>query len=280
MRRADARRAAPPAGAGSGGAVHFGARRGEGIDELVETIASRLALDVRRVTLTFDPDDAARSRADRARLSPRPRRRRTKRATAGVDRRRRAAPASADRSTSARSAAATVNIDSRRAVNCLMRALLLAALVLASACAPKTMSAAGRAAPKFPGFRRADRPAGVGTAARGCREPEPRLGVPAGRRPQERRARVFGRAAKRCRRFFPPRRRSATSSSRARTPKRRCRTSTSALERNRPLRCRRSSARGEALLALGREADALAAFEAALAVDPSLDRRRAAASRC
>jgi GTPase len=31
----------------------------EGIDELVETIASRLALDVRRVTLTFDADDPA-----------------------------------------------------------------------------------------------------------------------------------------------------------------------------------------------------------------------------
>jgi GTP-binding protein HflX len=31
----------------------------EGIDELVETIASRLALDVRRVTLVFDPDSAA-----------------------------------------------------------------------------------------------------------------------------------------------------------------------------------------------------------------------------
>jgi len=27
------------------------------LDELVETIASRLALDVRRVTLTFDPDN-------------------------------------------------------------------------------------------------------------------------------------------------------------------------------------------------------------------------------
>jgi len=30
-----------------------------GIDELVETIASRLALDVVRVTLTFDPESAA-----------------------------------------------------------------------------------------------------------------------------------------------------------------------------------------------------------------------------
>ena len=29
-----------------------------GVDELVETLASRLALDVRRVTLAFDPDDA------------------------------------------------------------------------------------------------------------------------------------------------------------------------------------------------------------------------------
>jgi GTP-binding protein HflX len=32
---------------------------GQGIDELVDTVTSRLALDVRRVTLTFDPDDAA-----------------------------------------------------------------------------------------------------------------------------------------------------------------------------------------------------------------------------
>ena len=31
----------------------------EGIDELLDTIASRLALDIRRVTLTFDPDDPA-----------------------------------------------------------------------------------------------------------------------------------------------------------------------------------------------------------------------------
>jgi GTP-binding protein HflX len=37
----------------------------EGIEELIETIASRLALDVRRVTLTFDPDDPA----DRERIA-------------------------------------------------------------------------------------------------------------------------------------------------------------------------------------------------------------------
>jgi len=38
----------------------------EGIDELVETITSRLALDVRRVTLTFEPDnDADRERIAR-----------------------------------------------------------------------------------------------------------------------------------------------------------------------------------------------------------------------
>ena len=36
-----------------------------GIDELIETIASRLALDVRRVTLSFDPDNAG----DRERIA-------------------------------------------------------------------------------------------------------------------------------------------------------------------------------------------------------------------
>jgi GTP-binding protein HflX len=37
----------------------------QGIDELIETITSRVALDVRRVTLTFDPDDPA----DRERIA-------------------------------------------------------------------------------------------------------------------------------------------------------------------------------------------------------------------
>jgi GTPase len=37
----------------------------EGLDELVDTVASRLALDVRRMTLTFDPD----SPADRERIA-------------------------------------------------------------------------------------------------------------------------------------------------------------------------------------------------------------------
>jgi len=37
----------------------------EGLDELVETVASRVALDVRRMTLTFDPDSAD----DRERIS-------------------------------------------------------------------------------------------------------------------------------------------------------------------------------------------------------------------
>ena len=41
------------------GALCVSALRREGIDELVDTIASRLALDVRRVTLTFDSDDPA-----------------------------------------------------------------------------------------------------------------------------------------------------------------------------------------------------------------------------
>jgi 50S ribosomal subunit-associated GTPase HflX len=37
-------------------ALCISALQRDGIDELVDTIASRLALDVRRVTLTFDPD--------------------------------------------------------------------------------------------------------------------------------------------------------------------------------------------------------------------------------
>jgi GTP-binding protein HflX len=39
------------------GALFISALRRQGIDELVETMASRLALDIRRVTLTFNPDD-------------------------------------------------------------------------------------------------------------------------------------------------------------------------------------------------------------------------------
>jgi GTP-binding protein HflX len=40
-------------------ALRVSALTREGVDELVETIASRLALDVRRLTLTFDPDNEA-----------------------------------------------------------------------------------------------------------------------------------------------------------------------------------------------------------------------------
>ena len=48
-------------------AVCISALTGEGVDELVETIASRLALDVRRITAIFDPTDPA-SRERIARL--------------------------------------------------------------------------------------------------------------------------------------------------------------------------------------------------------------------
>jgi GTPase len=48
-------------------AVCISALNGSGIDELVETMASRLALDVRRVTATFDPSDS-RDRERIARL--------------------------------------------------------------------------------------------------------------------------------------------------------------------------------------------------------------------
>jgi GTP-binding protein HflX len=40
-------------------AVCISARDGDGIDDLLETVTSRLALDVRRMTLTFDPDNPA-----------------------------------------------------------------------------------------------------------------------------------------------------------------------------------------------------------------------------
>ena len=40
-------------------ALCISALNGQGIDELVETMTSRLALDVQRVTLTFDPDSAS-----------------------------------------------------------------------------------------------------------------------------------------------------------------------------------------------------------------------------
>jgi GTP-binding protein HflX len=46
-------------------ALCISARRREGVDELIETIASRLALDVRRMTFVFDPADPA----DRERIA-------------------------------------------------------------------------------------------------------------------------------------------------------------------------------------------------------------------
>ena len=46
-------------------ALCISALQRQGIDELIETITSRLALDVRRVTLTFNPDDEA----DRERIA-------------------------------------------------------------------------------------------------------------------------------------------------------------------------------------------------------------------
>ena len=40
-------------------AVFVSARRGDGIDELIETVTARVALDVRRITLTLDQQNAA-----------------------------------------------------------------------------------------------------------------------------------------------------------------------------------------------------------------------------
>ncbi len=46
-------------------AVCISALTGDGVDELVETMASRLALDVRRITAVFNPADPA----DRERIA-------------------------------------------------------------------------------------------------------------------------------------------------------------------------------------------------------------------
>ena len=46
-------------------ALYISALERQGIDELIETVASRLALDVRRVTLTFDLDNPS----DRERIA-------------------------------------------------------------------------------------------------------------------------------------------------------------------------------------------------------------------
>ena len=46
-------------------AVYISALTGDGVDELVETMTSRLALDVRRITVTFDPSEPA----DRERIA-------------------------------------------------------------------------------------------------------------------------------------------------------------------------------------------------------------------
>jgi len=46
-------------------AVSISALTGDGVDELVETMTSRLALDVRRITVTFDPSEPA----DRERIA-------------------------------------------------------------------------------------------------------------------------------------------------------------------------------------------------------------------
>ena len=92
--RADAGRAAAAAGAGSGGAVHLGARPRQGIDELVETIA--VAARARRPPCHADvrPGQRRRSRAHCPRLPPRPRGRARDAGRPSLDRRRRAAPRS------------------------------------------------------------------------------------------------------------------------------------------------------------------------------------------
>jgi GTPase len=46
-------------------ALYVSATTGDGLEELIETVTSRLALDIRRITLTLNPDDPA----DRERIA-------------------------------------------------------------------------------------------------------------------------------------------------------------------------------------------------------------------
>ena len=146
-----------------GGVVHLGAARGRASTSWSKRIASRLALDVRRVTLTFDPDDAGRSRADRpastataASLDARNARR------PGVDRRRRAAPP-------ARSAASSI-VECKHFPRC-DSARLLSSLLLRRSPPARVRAEAGRrcrSSPRrsFPSSsRRSCRPAFAGHAA-------------------------------------------------------------------------------------------------------------------
>ena len=128
-------------------------------------------------------------------------------------------------------------------------------------------------APKFPGVHPAG---GARGAGRQRRRPHvrSRLGVSPGRRFQKRRARARGRAESRRRRSIRPKRPPATSSWRRRTRRRRWRISIARSSAN-PTTLSALVGQGQALLALNRESDALAAFEAALAANPSLtDLRR------
>ena len=124
----------------------------QGIDELVETITSRLALDVRRMTLTFDPDDPA-DRERIARSIAMPGCSSTKRATAGC----RSWPTCRAAASEAFAANAGVNFSpcERRARVRAGRGRSAVAVALAaavSACAPKVIPPPAAASPAFPDF--------------------------------------------------------------------------------------------------------------------------------
>ncbi len=242
----------------------------QGIDELIETIASRLALDVRRVTLTFDPDDAAdRERIARVYRHARVVLHETRDGQVSIVAdvpRRLLEPARRDVRSSVRCDVGSNVFADATSCSAGRRSLLLV-----SACAPKTGAGAGRHGAEVSRFHAA------GGARRVCRaraaaiERVARLGVSAGRRFEERRARVCrgaegdagvlsGRNLARLRRAGAQGCEGGAAAFRPRA---------GAAARSTTM-CRRWSAADRRCSALNREADALAAFEAALAVDPSL----------
>jgi 50S ribosomal subunit-associated GTPase HflX len=146
-------------------ALCISALTSDGVDELIETIASRVALDVQRVTLTFNSEDPAdRERIARVYRHGRVLEHETR--TAGC------------RSSPTFRAALSNALKARRGKICIMRRIALVVLLTTiAACAPKTIppAAVSSAAPKYPDFLAptvpaalAEGPSAASQSAAGC----------------------------------------------------------------------------------------------------------------
>ena len=208
----------------------------------METIASRLALDVVRVTLTFDPANTADRERIAQGLPPCPRRPARNARRRSVDRRRCPAPSRRSPQPSAK----LISIQCGRTV------LSSRASCWSSACAPKIVPSPVVTAPKFPEFIAPPIPAALGRQPAAAQPDVARLGVSAG---QE----IFGSRRARVRRGAEGAAVVLSGGNVARLPraraqrsrKRRCRTSITPLELNASTAMsRRLSAGGRRLLAI------------------------------